>query len=114
VESGGVLLFSPTHSIPDVAARLFPWAPARRLARYQFENRSKAATLDRPVILVYGTPNRFMPLSDARSLFQEFSGPKRILETNGNHHHSGFMNLAQLQQVLAVFWPAGEMTERKR
>src|SRR5262249_613156 len=96
---------SPIDSIPDVAERLFPWAPVRRLVRYQFDNRSGAVTLDRPVILVYGRPDPFMPLSEARSLFQEFRGQKRMLETSGNHHHSGFMNLPELQQVLAEFWP---------
>ena len=105
VEAGGVLLFSPIDSVPDVATRFYPWAPVRRLTRYQFDSRSKASAIKQPVVLVYGAPDRFMPLSDARSLFDEFRGPKRMLETNGNHHHSGFMDVPQLYRALAEFWP---------
>jgi pimeloyl-ACP methyl ester carboxylesterase len=108
VEVGGVLLFSPIDSVPDVAARLYPWAPVRRLARYQFDNRSKASAIAQPVVLVYGAPDRFMPLSDARSLFGEFRGPKTLLETNGNHHHSGFTDVPQLYRALSEFWPPEE------
>jgi len=70
---------------------------------YDWSNDVKQLTM--PVMLVYGAPDRFMPLSDARSLFDEFRGPKRMLETNGNHHHSGFTDVPQLYRALAEFWP---------
>jgi uncharacterized protein len=108
VEAGGVLLFSPIDSVPSVATRLYPWAPVRRLARYQFDSRSKAKTIDVPVILVYGRADHFMPLSNARALFLRFRGRKEMLETNGNHHHSGFMDLPRLQQALSEFWPTAQ------
>jgi fermentation-respiration switch protein FrsA (DUF1100 family) len=105
VDSGGLLLFSPIDSVPATASRLYPWAPVRWLARYQFDNESKAASIGRPVVLVYGAPDHFMPLSDARSLFRKFRNGKTMLETNGNHHHSGFMNLHELQHALTEIWP---------
>jgi alpha/beta superfamily hydrolase len=107
VESGGLLLFSPIDSIPAVATRFYPWAPVDWLVRYRFDNRSRAAIIREPVVLVYGTPDHFMPLSEARSLFQEFHGRKKMLETNGNHHHSGFMDLNSLRDTLAEMWPPG-------
>lgn len=105
VESGGLLLFSPIDSVPAAAARLYPWAPVRWLARYRFDNSSKAAWVSQPVVLVYGVPDPYMPLANARSLFQAFRGRKTMLETNGNHHHSGFMDLIELQRALEQVWP---------
>jgi len=105
VEAGGLLLFSPIDSVPAVASRLYPWAPVRLLARYRFDTARKARTIGWPVLLVYGAPDPFIPLSTVRSVFDQFRGPKRMLETRGNHHHSGFMDVAQLQEALAGFWP---------
>jgi fermentation-respiration switch protein FrsA (DUF1100 family) len=106
VESGGLLLFSPIDSVPAVAARLYPWAPVRWLSRYRFDNVSKAAVVREPVVFVYGAPDPYMPLADARSLFQAFRGRRKMLETVGNHHHSGFMELNELQDAVQDIWPA--------
>jgi len=106
VESGGLLLFSPIDSVPAVAARLYPWAPVRWLARFRFDNVSKAAVVRDPVVLVYGAPDPYMPLADARSLFQAFRGRRKMLETMGNHHHSGFMEPNELQDAVRDIWPA--------
>jgi fermentation-respiration switch protein FrsA (DUF1100 family) len=105
VESGGLLLFSPIDSVPAAAARLYPWAPVRWLSRYRFDNSSKAANVSQPVVLVYGAPDPYMPLADARSLFQAFRGRRTMLETNGNHHHSGFIELNELQDAVEKVWP---------
>ena len=111
VESGGLLLFSPIDSVPAAAARIYPWAPVRWLARYRFDNSSKAAIVGQPVVLVYGAPDPYMPLADARSLFQAFRGRRTMLETNGNHHHSGFMELGTLQDALEKVWPVPPIQE---
>jgi fermentation-respiration switch protein FrsA (DUF1100 family) len=114
VESGGLLLFSPIDSVPAAAARLYPWAPVRWLARYQFDNSLKAAIVSQPVVLVYGAPDPYMPLADARFLFQAFRGRRKMLETMGNHHHSGFMDLNELQDAVEKVWPARPIQEPSR
>jgi len=105
VESGGLLLFSPIDSVPAAAARLYPWAPVRWLARYRFDSSSKAALVSQPVVLVYGAPDPYMPVADARSLFYAFRNRRMMLETNGNHHHSGFMELNELDDAVEKVWP---------
>jgi pimeloyl-ACP methyl ester carboxylesterase len=105
VDAAGLLLFSPIDSVPSVGARLYPWAPVRWLARYSFNNRVKAGRISRPVILVYGSGDGFMPSGEARLLFQAFRGPRVMLETSGGHHHSGFIEPVQLWRALLEFWP---------
>jgi len=105
VESAGLLLFSPIDSVPTAAARLYPWAPVRWLARYRFDNASKAPFVSEPVVLVYGSPDPYMPLADARSLFESFPNRRTMLETHGNHHHSGFMELNVLHDAVDKVWP---------
>ena len=114
VHSAGVLLFSPIDSVPAVATRLFPWVPVRLLTRYQFDNTSKARTIHQAVTLVYSAPDEFMPLFRARALFDEFRGPKQMLETSGAHLDSGFTNLGELRRTLVAFWPPDIDREPRR
>jgi hypothetical protein len=75
------------------------------LARYRFDNRSKAILVSQPVVLVYGAPDDYMPLADARALSRAFHGRAKMLETNGNHHHSGLTDVNKLQDALEDVWP---------
>ena len=103
--SAGLLLFSPIDSVPSVAAQIYPWAPARRLAQNQFNSVAKATTIDIPVLQFSGWPDSMMPRADARVLFDQFRGPKRFVITGGGHHHSGFTDRAGLSRGLKMFWP---------
>jgi len=103
--SAGLLLFSPIDSVPSVAQRIYPWAPAKLLAQNQFNSLAKASALDVPVLYFSGWPDSYMPRADARVLFDQFRGPKRFVETGGGHHHSGFTDRADLYRGLKTFWP---------
>lgn len=108
VESGGLLLFSPIDSVPAAAARLYPWAPVALLARYRFDNSLKAPAVRAPVMVVYGAPDPYLPLGKARSLFETFPRHVKMLETQGNHHHSGFKDMSEVRQLNAALhdiWP---------
>jgi fermentation-respiration switch protein FrsA (DUF1100 family) len=105
VGAGGLLLFAPIDSVPSVAARLYPWAPAHVLAGYQFDNRSKARRLSLPVVLMHGGNDSFLPLSEARSLLGEFRGPTLMVVTGGGHHNAGFVTVSELYRALTRFWP---------
>lgn len=54
--AAGLLLFSPIDSVPSVAARLYPWAPVRLLARHEFNSFQKASTIDIPVPALHTWP----------------------------------------------------------
>ncbi|MBY0496068.1 MAG: alpha/beta hydrolase [Cyanobacteria bacterium] len=103
--SAGLLLFSPIDSVPAVAERIYPWAPARLLAQNHFNSAAKAETIIAPVLYFSGWPDTYMPRADARVLFDRFRGPKRFVETGGGHHHSGFTSAPDLYRGLTMFWP---------
>jgi hypothetical protein len=106
--AAGLLLFSPIDSVPSVAGRIYPWAPVRLLARHEFNSAEKARAIGIPVLHFSGWPDSMMPRADARALFEQFRGPKRLVETGGGHHHSGFTYPADLHRGLRTFWPVSD------
>lgn len=103
--AAGLLLFAPIDSIPAVAARVYPWAPARLLGSYEFDSFAKAATIDLPVVMFHGWPDSYMRQSDARLLLERFRGQKLLVKTGGGHHHAGFVDSGVLYRAVAKFWP---------
>jgi fermentation-respiration switch protein FrsA (DUF1100 family) len=104
VPAAGLLLFAPIDSVPAVAARVYPWAPARLLASYQFDSFAKASTIDLPVVMFHGWQDSYMRRSDARLLLEQFRGPKLMVQTGGGHHHAGFGDSAVLNRTMTRFW----------
>ena len=105
VDSAGLLLFSPIDSVPSVGARLYPWAPVRLLAQHQFDNMAKARAVDVPVVMFYGWPDSFVRRQNARALFNQFRGPKLLIETGGGHLSAGFVDVSRLYRALNTYWP---------
>ena len=103
--AAGLLLFAPIDSVPAVAARVYPWAPARLLGSYEFDSFTKAAMIDLPVVMFHGWPDSYMRQSDARILLDQFRGQKLLVKTGGGHHHAGFVDAGALYRALAAFWP---------
>jgi fermentation-respiration switch protein FrsA (DUF1100 family) len=75
-------------SLPDVAAKLFWWAPARWLLRTQFDSESKIRRYQGPLLQSHGTADRLVPLSLARRLFAACpSADKQFFEVRGGDHN---------------------------
>jgi pimeloyl-ACP methyl ester carboxylesterase len=103
--AAGLLLFAPIDSVPAVAARVYPWAPVRLLASYDFDSFTKAATINLPVVMFHGWPDSYMRQSDARILLEQFRGQTLLVKTGGGHHHAGFVDAGALYRAVAKFWP---------
>ena len=106
VDAAGLLLFAPIDSVPQAGARVYPFAPVRWLATHQFDAAAKASAITIPVVAFVGVHDNYLPLADARTLFEKFHGPKVMIPTAGGHHHSGFIHIAELYRALARFWPS--------
>jgi hypothetical protein len=79
-------LISPYTSIPDVAARTFPFLPLRLLVRDHFDTASKAHRLKLPVALIHGTRDEVIPVGMSRELARLLPGATLHL-VDGAHHN---------------------------
>ena len=66
---GGVILLSPYLSIPKVASHHFPFFPAGLLIQDRFENDRKIAGIHVPLLIVSGSRDDVVPVSQGEKLY---------------------------------------------
>jgi fermentation-respiration switch protein FrsA (DUF1100 family) len=74
-----LVLLAPYTSLVDAAARHYPIFPVRWLLRDRFDNLSKIATVDAPVMIVSGGSDGIVPPDQGPSLLAAAQEPKRGL-----------------------------------
>jgi fermentation-respiration switch protein FrsA (DUF1100 family) len=86
----GIVLESSFTSVPDMAAELYPWLPARWLARYRYNTLERIADIHCPVMILHSPNDEIIPFEQGRLLFQRANEPKVFFELSGDHN-SGFL-----------------------
>ncbi len=81
-----LVLISPYTTLPDVAARVFPWLPVRLLMRDRFDSASKAPGLKVPTLIVHGTQDEVVPFELGEALSKVIVGAK-FVPVEGGHHN---------------------------
>lgn len=87
---GALILESGFISVPELAAELYWWLPARRLARLQYNTRDALAVARSPVLVVHSPQDEIIPYHHGLALYHAAHPPKTLLELRGGHN-SGFL-----------------------
>jgi fermentation-respiration switch protein FrsA (DUF1100 family) len=87
---GALIQESGFVSVPDLAAALYPWMPARRLARIKYPTGEYLKAVSCPVLIVHGRDDEIIPFDQGRKLFERAREPKHFLELPGGHN-DGFL-----------------------
>jgi len=74
---GAVVLEAPFTSMPDVAARHYPWLPVRFLMRDRFDTLARIGQIQAPLLIVHGQRDAVVPVDHGRTLFEAAAEPKR-------------------------------------
>jgi fermentation-respiration switch protein FrsA (DUF1100 family) len=86
----GLVLESTFTSVPDMAAELYPWLPARWLTRYHYNTLERMTAIGCPVMVIHSPDDEIIPFEQGRLLFQRANEPKLFFELSGDHNN-GFM-----------------------
>lgn len=84
--SGGLILQSTFTSIPDLAAGLYPWLPARTLATIRYDNLAKLPGIRVPLLVLHSRADTLIPFAHGQRLFQAANAPKLLREVHGDHN----------------------------
>lgn len=83
---GAVILESTFTSVPDMAARLYPFLPARWLCRIHYPTLERMARIRCPVLVAHSPDDELIPFSHGRKLFEAAREPKVFLALKGSHN----------------------------
>jgi fermentation-respiration switch protein FrsA (DUF1100 family) len=100
---GALILESSFTSIPDVAAELYPYLPARWLATIRYNVKADLATVSCPVLVVHSRDDEIIPYTHGRRLYEAAPEPKRFLEIRGGHNEGFVVSGQTYSQGLGEF-----------
>lgn len=83
---GAVILESAFSSVPDMAARIYPWLPVRWLASYRYDNADKIRKIQAPVLVIHSRGDDIIPFEQGERLFSLANEPRQMLELEGGHN----------------------------
>ncbi|MCM8856702.1 MAG: alpha/beta hydrolase [Candidatus Thiodiazotropha sp.] len=96
--SMGMVLESTFTSVPDMAAELYPWLPARWLARYHYNTRERLVGVNSRLMVIHSRHDEIIPFAHGRTLFDTANEPKDFLELSGDHNEGFMQNIEHYQQ----------------
>lgn len=88
---GALILESTFTSLPDMAARLYPFLPVRWLAKYSYNTLGRLSDVHAPVLVVHSPGDEIIPSIHGQALYAAAPEPKMFLEISGGHN-SGFLS----------------------
>ena len=100
---GALVLSSVFTSVPDLAADLYPWLPARWLARLRYETRAALALADCPVLVAHSPDDEIIPYRHGQELFAAAPEPKAFLALAGGHNEGFIFMREHWVELLADF-----------
>ena len=99
----GLILESAFTSIPDMAARLYPWLPVRLLCASRFDTLDKVRRIACPKLLAHSIQDEMIPYTLGRQLFDAAAPPKRFCALTGGHNDAGWAASAEYRRALEEF-----------
>jgi len=86
VRPAGLIVQSSFTSIPDLAARFYPFVP-QFLIRTRMESVRKIGKVDCPTLVIHSNADEIVPFAMGRQLFEEAREPKWFYEVEGAGHN---------------------------
>ncbi|SCY64349.1 hypothetical protein SAMN05216420_11150 [Nitrosospira sp. Nl5] len=87
---GALVLASAFTSVPDMAAKIYPFLPVRLLSRFDYNTLEYLQSVTCPVFIAHSPQDEIVPFAHGRTLYEAAPEPKRFLELQGGHN-SGFI-----------------------
>ena len=89
VEPCALVTESTFTSAPDMAAKMFPYLPARTLCRFRYDTLGRIGNVKCPVIIAHSPQDKIVPPAHGQRLFDAATEPKYFVEFPGGHNAGG-------------------------
>ena len=96
---GGLVVHSGFTSVPDLAARTFPYLPVRPFLRTRMNSLERIAGYGGPVLILHSEDDEAIPVEAARALYARVRGPRRLVVYRGPHHGAHWQYDPRIRQA---------------
>ncbi|WP_416139609.1 alpha/beta hydrolase [Halomonas sp. HK25] len=86
-----VILESPFRSVPELAQRVYPFLPARWLARFSHDTETHVRGIAAPLLVIHSRDDEIIPFAEGEAVYRAAREPKTLLEIRGGHN-TGFLD----------------------
>ncbi|OGV48443.1 MAG: hypothetical protein A2X49_15945 [Lentisphaerae bacterium GWF2_52_8] len=100
---GALVLESAFSSLPELAGELYPFFPARLLARERYATIESLTQASCPVLVVQSPEDEIIPFGHGKRLFAAAKGEKTFLELEGSHNDCYFSSMDSYRKGLDSF-----------
>lgn len=98
-----LILIAPYTSIPDVAARAFPFLPARWIVEDRFDTANKVGELRLPVLLLHGQEDEVIPVDMGHRLSELLPDARLVVIAGGRHNDLFALHGDTMLREIAAF-----------
>ena len=85
-QPAALILESAFTSMPDAAARVYPFLPVRLLCRFRYDTLSRLPRIACPVLVAHSRDDDIIPFAQGERLFRAAREPKVFLAMQGSHN----------------------------
>lgn len=90
-----LVLESTFTSVPELAAQVYPWLPARWLANIYYDTGSRIGDLETPTVVMHSVDDELIGFDHGRRLFEQAGHAVEMVEMSGGHN-TGFADTGML------------------
>lgn len=99
----GLILQSAFTSIPDMAARIYPFFPVKLLARYEYNTAAYLSRVTCPTLIVHSCEDELVPYAHGCKLYEMATCPKQFLDMKGDHNNGFMLNRSAYAEGIGQF-----------
>jgi pimeloyl-ACP methyl ester carboxylesterase len=98
-----LIVESAFTSVPELAARFYPFMPVRWLTRFHYATKDHLSKVACPVLVVHSREDDIVPFDQGQALFEAARPPKDFLGINGSHNDALLVTGMRYEQGLDRF-----------
>jgi len=98
-----LVIASGFTSVPDLAAKFYPFLPVRWLSRFSYDTRAYLRAVEAPVFIAHSPEDEIIPYRHGRALYDAAKPPKQFLELSGGHNEGFIFVRDSWAQALGEF-----------
>lgn len=92
---GVLIIESSFTSIPDIAAKLYPYLPVRLISRFDYNSGEYIKDVQSPILFIHSPDDDLIAYELGTKLFERANEPKEFLKISGSHNE-GFLSSGDL------------------